>query len=117
MAWTPDQIAFDFVIDLVEGPVLTASVFTPAGLLLVMAEPEEEESGKRLILRRFHVQGATANQVGQTNLRAIAKAAMKGLGYDELVVEGAVRTTGARPGHRPRRIRFTAHRSDEAASW
>lgn len=70
-----------------------------------MAEPEE--LGRTLVLRRFHMQAqAGANSLGPGNLRLLADLVMERMDYDELVVEGAFRTTGANPGHRPRPRRF-----------
>jgi hypothetical protein len=37
----------------------------------------------------------------------IAQAVMEGMDLDGLIVKGALRSTGANPGHRPRDIRFT----------
>lgn len=70
-----------------------------------MVEPEAQ--GSTLMLRFVHVQDARPNAVGAANLAVIARALMETIGIDGLVVEGAVRTSGANPGRRPRVIRFT----------
>jgi hypothetical protein len=85
-------------------PVFTVVVVTPAGILKFMAEPEF--IGSVWWLRRAHVQGASANSVGVASLIVLAQALLEKFEYDEIVVEGAVRTTGAHPGRRSRAHRF-----------
>jgi hypothetical protein len=103
--WAVGDIAFAIVDDMTDDPVVTISVATPAGLLQFAAEPVVVEGV--LVLQRTHGQGLTANSVGAGNLMVIAQALMGGMEFDGLVVEGALRTTGANPGHRPRVLRFT----------
>jgi hypothetical protein len=86
-------------------PVVTVVVSTPDGTLKFMAEPEAQ--GSTLVLRGTHAQDAHANAVGAGNLLVLAQALMERMGFDGLVVEGAIRTTGANPGRRPRLLRFT----------
>jgi hypothetical protein len=105
MLWRPDQIAFEMREDETDDPVVTASIASPAGEILAMAEVEER--GRVLCLRNLHLQGPGANAIGTGNLRVLAEVVMERLDYDGLEVEGAVRTTGASPGHRPRPLRFT----------
>jgi hypothetical protein len=112
MRWRPDQIVFDIVGDETDDPVVTAQFETPAGPILAMAEVEDD--GRTLRLIGMHLQGAAANAVGAANLRLLASVVMDRMDYDAIEIEGAVRTTGARPGHRPRPIRFT-RRSGPAA--
>jgi hypothetical protein len=72
-----------------------------------MAEPDQD--GRVLLLRglHMHAESAGANVVGAANLRVLADMIMERMDYDELIVEGAIRTSGANPGHRPRQLRFT----------
>jgi hypothetical protein len=102
--WTIEDIAFEVVNDLTDDPVVTVLVFTPVGEMAFTAEPVMR--GRTLIFRRTHVQGSRPGAVGGHNLAVIAHAVMKGMDVDELIVEGALRTTGARPGRRPRDIRY-----------
>jgi hypothetical protein len=53
-----------------------------------------------LRLLGVHIQGATANAIGTSNLRVLADAVMEKMDYDAIEVEGAIRTTGAGPGRR-----------------
>ncbi|NPD69771.1 hypothetical protein HN018_28335 (plasmid) [Lichenicola cladoniae] len=103
--WAIEDISFEMVNDMTDDPVMTLVVKTPVGALVFTAEPVAQ--GSILILQGTHVQGAHKGAVGGQNLGVIAQAVMKGMGFDGLVVEGAVRTTGARPGRRPRDIRYT----------
>ena len=57
--------------------------------------------GDILILRSLHVAGSVANLFGPGQLRAPARFAKDGIGVRELRVDGAIRTTGAKPGRRP----------------
>lgn len=107
--WTASEITFELLDDLSDDPVVTLRIGTPAGVLLAMAIPEAD--GNRLILRSAHIngegQGFGSGHVGMANLLVIGNAFVERFEYDELVVEGAVRTSGRRNGHRPRALRFT----------
>ncbi|MGH7211436.1 MAG: hypothetical protein ACREF1_08255 [Acetobacteraceae bacterium] len=103
--WDAAGLSFEMVDDLTSDPVVTIAVETPDGTLRFMAEPEA--AGATLILRGMHVHGASANAIGAANLMVVAQAVMERMNLDGLVVEGALRTTGANPGHRPRVLRFS----------
>jgi hypothetical protein len=106
MYWKVDELEVDLVADLTEHPVVTANIRTPSGLVSVMAEPEEK--GRTLVLKRFDIHSASGrNSVGIGNLRTLAQHVMERMDYDELVIEGSPRTSGARPGRIPGRLRFT----------
>jgi hypothetical protein len=103
--WKTEDISFDFVDELTSDPIMTVLVSTPAGTLRFMAEPRMQ--GTTLVHGCVHAQDAHANTVGAANLRIVARALMERLSIDGLIIEGAVRTSGANPGRRPRPIRFT----------
>jgi hypothetical protein len=112
--WRRREIRFVLVSHLSEGLVATLRVVTPIGDLLVMGEPQQELSGRRLIVSFVHTGGdigtaLAANTVGLANLQVVAQAFLEVFDYDQLVLEGAVRTSGRRRGARPRPIRFTRH--------
>lgn len=88
-----------------DDPVITLIVDTPAGRMPFVAELVV--TGQTLLLKGVHVQDLQPNVVGPANLRVIARALMERMEFDEIVVEGAVRTTGANPGRRPSVLRFT----------
>jgi len=105
--WRPEDLSLEREDDGRSDSVVTALVSTPAGLLRIKAEPEVE--GTTLVLQRLHAhgEGRGPNASGPGNLRALADAVMERMGLDRIVAEGAVRTTGAHPGRRPGRLRFS----------
>lgn len=104
--WRVEDIAIAIVDEVSEGEVVTISVAVSGVTLFIMGEIVED--GERLVVRGAHVSSRDVNPngVGAANLRRIARAVMEVGDYDEITVEGAPRTTGARPGHRPRPLRF-----------
>jgi len=107
--WTVADIEIILDDDLTDDPVVTGHIVTPAGELLVMAEVEVLH--RELVLRGLHIHGVTLgpNELGWPRLRQLAHAVMERLDVDAIVIEGAVRTSGARRGHVPRALRFTRH--------
>lgn len=103
--WAADDISFEIVDDMTDDPVLTLTVSTPAGQLTFMGEPVIE--GRVMMARAVHVQGGTPNSVGVGSLLVLARVLMERMELDEFIVEGALRTTGANPGRRPRALRFS----------
>jgi hypothetical protein len=93
-----------------EGEVATIKVSAGGAALFVMGEIKED--GKKLVVSGVHIstEGVNPNEVGVRNLRQLVRAIMEIAGYDEIVVEGAIRTTGAHPGRRPHSIRFSRDR-------
>jgi len=113
LRWTPDRIGFRLIEDATDHPLVTIAADTPDGTLFLMAEPEL--LGRCLVLKGVHVHAERigVNGVGPGNLMRLAQVMMERMNVDELVVEGAVRTTGANRGYAPGRIRFarrSAHR-------
>ena len=112
--WSEADISFAVDYDLTSHPVVTIAIKVPSGLIMVMGEPRER--GRTLVVEGVHVssRGVGSNDVGVRNLRLIADIIMKVMDYDDIRLEGEVRTTGAYPGHRPRPIRFVRDRDDPA---
>ena len=104
--WRTEELLFELDDEATSGPVVTAVVGTPGGPLRFMAEPRMD--GNTLVLIGLHTFGdrMRPNSVGVANLRVVADMVMERMGFDGIVVEGAVRTTGASPGHRKGRVRF-----------
>jgi hypothetical protein len=111
--WGIKDISFEIVNDMTDDPVVTLAVRTPSGVVIFVAEPTMR--GAVLSLHGTHVQNASPNALGMANLMIIAQALMQRMGLDGLVVEGAIRTTGANPGRRPRVLRFTRRLRPSAA--
>ena len=90
-------------------------VETPIGDLPVMGEPAQDiSSGDVLRVTGVHTNALfgsrlAASAIGLANLQVIAQAFLVEYGYEQLVLEGAVRTSGKQKGARPRPIRFTRH--------
>ena len=100
--WQPDDVRIE--IEEVEGRTVIAAVRTPVGVLRLIAEFELQ--GGVLWLRGAHIQGLTPGALGRGGLKAIAHKLLEETDARTLVVEGGVRTTGARPGRAPKRFRF-----------
>jgi hypothetical protein len=105
--WARADIEFDDIdYDATDHPVVTIRLATPVGPVELMAEVAAVAGSLRL--RRLHIQSNVApNAIGRANWRLVATMVMERMEYDEIIVEGAVRTTGASPGRRPHPIRFT----------
>jgi hypothetical protein len=105
--WNAEDVEIKLIDEASERDVATVKVSVGGAALFIMGEIRED--GKRLVLGGVHVssEGVNPNEVGVPNLRQVARAIMEIGGYDEIVVEGAVRTTGAHPGHRPGTVRFS----------
>jgi hypothetical protein len=104
--WTAEDIDIVLVDEASEGDVITVRVSLGGAALLLMGEIKED--GKRLVASGVHIssEGVNPNEIGVANLRRVARAVMEVGRYDEIIVEGAVRTTGAPPRHRPGSLRF-----------
>jgi hypothetical protein len=98
--WNSAAISFDLDDELTVGSIGTLLVRSPAGEIRIMGEVLE--FGRRVHVVEVHISGASSNVLGRTGLWALARAFAETFDVDEILVEGAARTTGARPGHRPR---------------
>jgi hypothetical protein len=65
-----------------------------------------EVAGNSVTLRGGHVGGEVANRIGVGRILALLRWTKQELGLDELRIEGATRTSEARPGHLPRPFVF-----------
>lgn len=105
MRLSEEDVTIEIVYDASEGEVVTARIAIPGGSIELMGEIAE--SGRTLLVTGVHVAvRGPAGLLTKATIETIARRVMKEMDYDEIVVEGAARTTGARPGHRPRRFRF-----------
>lgn len=112
MVWRAEDLTFDLDDDASDGQIVTVRIETPEGTLTVMAEVVV--NGRSLLSRGVHVGGPVARtgSIGARNLRVAVAAFLEWMDFDELVLEGAVRTTGANPGRRPRVLRFAGRHPD-----
>lgn len=92
-----------------DNAIVTIEVETTIGTLLAMAELRTAE--QTLYAVGFHIQSIDldSNAFGAVNLRRVARAMLDWLGddYDERVLIGGIRTSGANPGRKPGVIRIT----------
>lgn len=88
--------------------LVTLQVTTPSGPILFIGNVLEWRT--RLVVERVHVQGLQANALGAHRLLAMAQQAMEWLDVDEIVLQGGLRTSGAKEGHFPARLRFRRRR-------
>lgn len=84
-------------------------------LTVMTDEWQESPDGTRITLPGVHIQGAARNAIGVANLRTIGERLCEEINCDELVVEGAIRTTGANPGRTPDHLRFQRRRPASSA--
>lgn len=67
--------------------------------------------GCRIRFTEFHIHGDSGSgKIGRDGLNALAQVAMEVWDVEEIVVHGGVRTTGCRPGHAPKPVRFVRRR-------
>jgi hypothetical protein len=103
VTWTVADVSVEFD-DLTDHPIVTAGIVTPAGALQVMAEVRR--TGRALEFNECHMHGAeTSNHFGVKHLLMTFRLLLEILDVDEIIARGAIRTTGAHPGRRPRDIR------------
>jgi len=100
--WHPDKIQIE--LENAEHPEPVVRIVTPVGTLLLIGTLTF--SGKLAYLRGVHVEGLARGELGRRGLNAIAKKALVELDVDQIIIEGGARTTGRRPGRRPKPFRF-----------
>jgi hypothetical protein len=112
--WRRDEIGYEIIGDQSDYPIVAIRFETPAGDLFVLACVHE--GCRTLSLHGLHIHGAAPNAVGIVNLRVLGRVIMEELGYDELIVQGAGRTTGTRAGPPPRQVRLRRQRDGSSKS-
>jgi hypothetical protein len=101
-----EEIDYRLMDDLSEHDVATIEISVPGATITVMGETKDQNGG--LIVERAHVSVVPPNArvLTRKSMGVIADRIMKDLGYDHIIIQGAARTTGTRPGHTPRDLRF-----------
>jgi len=74
----------------------------PKGQVRIMGTFTTE--GDTLYIRGAHIEGPGATRVGYQDILEYGRQYGRQQGVKEVIIEGQVRTTGARPGHTPRPI-------------
>ena len=92
----------------IDGDTVAVDLETAAGSLRIVADVRF--IGRIAYASGLHIQGNDRgkNAFGWASLRSLAFAVLDWLGedYDELIIKGAIRTSGANPGRRPGDLRF-----------
>ena len=110
--WRRDQIDFRLREDLCDGDIVTLEISTPAGIIVMMGEPED--AGTTLIVRGVHIHSDPPHQVGTGNLGVVPQSLMQRYLHNEVIIAGARRESGRRAGKIPREIRYR-RRAEPAA--
>ncbi|WP_306413552.1 hypothetical protein [Cystobacter fuscus] len=96
-----------------QGPRIT-EVKEEEGVIEIVAEGENgeiriigniETNEETITLDQTHIQGQGAGTSGLREMGEIIREFGRSRGASEVIIQGATRTTGARPGHIPRPIR------------
>lgn len=97
-----------------EHPVWVVIARTPLGTIRMLGLLRLE--GRCLLVDDAHVEGLFPGALGRAGLNAVGYRLMEVADVDRLVIQGAVRTTGARPGRRPRAFQLVRPRDAGAGS-
>ena len=100
--WLPDQITVEILDS--DRDVIVVEVRTPSGRLQLMGAIQVV--GRTLYCGRAHIQGLTPGALGRAGLNAIGRRLLLEADVDQIIIEGAFRTTGRGEGRFPRPIRF-----------
>lgn len=102
---SPDDIEIVVDGDLADDPVYALIIVTPIESLQVLGS--FEIGARRIVVQGLHVGGDPSLPWGWSRLRQIARLLLEKMDVDDLIVHGAVRTTGANPGRRPSIVRLS----------
>jgi RHS repeat-associated protein len=80
------------------------------GEIRIVADAQAE--GDTLILDNAHIQGQGAGTSSLGELRNVIQSIGRSVGAQEVIIRGQTRTSGARPGHKPREIRVKVDPKD-----
>ena len=108
--WRADDLRIVLLDEVSEGDIVASEDTVGNATLRIMGEIRR--AGQNLAVEGVHISssGLDPNELGFAKLRRISQAIMELGNCDEILVEGAVRTTGAHPGHRRGVLRFTRNR-------
>lgn len=109
-----EEIDYALLVDGSEGDVATIEITLPGAKIMIMGEVEDVGDG--LVVERAHIEiePPDAGVLTRGSMRVIAERILEDTGYAEIVIRGAPRTTGARPGHTPPEFRFPRRNRSEA---
>jgi hypothetical protein len=101
-----EEIDYYLLDDGSEGVVVTVVIDVPGATVMIMGELEYPDGG--IVVERAHISISPPDVrvLTRKTMGAIAARILEDTCYDYIVIRGAARTTGARPGHTPRELRF-----------
>lgn len=103
--WTKNDIEINIQTEMSDDSIVTATIETPLGTVHIMGALSEV--GRVLHVDGFNIHGLERGKLGNRGLYDLDQVVMDTLeDFDEIVVTGTARTTGANPGHYPRPFRF-----------
>jgi len=114
MAWSASDVQIVFDVLGTDDPIVTAAITTTAGLLRVMATVQRIGRLYAFEGLHIHAEDVAARGFGGAGLLRTLRALLEIIDADEIIIRGAVRTTGANPEHRPRDIRVARKVQPEA---
>jgi hypothetical protein len=91
-------------IEEVEENLMLVSITCPAGRLEMIGSVSQV--GRALYIDDAHVQGLHPGALGRHGLNSIGRKLLAEADVEEIVIKGSARSTGKKPGERPREIRF-----------
>ena len=106
--WQSDEIIIDILE--AEGSVTIIQVTTPAGVAELLADVRI--SDRVLLADKVHIQGLTPGAVDRAGINAVLRKLLVEADVEQIVIQGAARTTGRGKGRRPRPIRFPNQSQD-----
>lgn len=109
-----DDIEIILDSDMSESPYFIIDVNTPDARLQIMGK--FEIGSDYLIVTGLHIGGDPTVTWGWPKLRGLGRAIAEKLDVDYIDIHGAVRTTGANPGRRPRSVRLTRPSAPELSA-
>lgn len=113
--WPLDQITIDIgdADNSIEPPIVMIRITTPAGIIELLGAAWYD--GRTLHISEAHIGGLSRGACGRAGLNAIGKKFLEVAVVDEIIIQGAARSTGRNVGKVPRAIRFP-HREDRAGA-
>jgi hypothetical protein len=106
--WGLDTIHIE--IELAEHPVMIVNITTPAGRISLLGSVSIV--GQVLHIDKAHVDGLRPGKLGRAGLNAIGRKLLDVANVEEIIIQGATRSTGRYKGKIPRPIRFRRSQDD-----
>ncbi|WP_420723157.1 hypothetical protein [Hwanghaeella sp. LZ110] len=103
--FTEKDIIVKYSEDMSAGDVVTLELQTPEGSLILMGNVTRFGRGV-LLVEQVHIESVGASPMNRKKLNVMAAVVMEELDVNTIEIQGAVRTSGANPGRRPKPFPF-----------